>query len=80
MKNKTDWVKGHSFTAFRLDLDKRHIININVRQHQSGKVTVYQGVSKLIGNFEDLFKGTLDLDEGSMDLLNRVLLKIKEVK
>ena len=74
-----DWVKGHSFQAHRLDLGSGYAININIRQHQSGKVTVYQGVSKVIGTFEDLFGGTLDLDTSFMDKLNKVLLKMKEV-
>jgi hypothetical protein len=73
----TDWIKGHSYTAMRLKLDKKHTLEVNIRQHRSGKVSVYQGVSKLIGSFTDLFKGTLDLDDSSMDLLNKHLLKIK---
>ena len=75
----TDWVKGRSFSAHRLELGYGYTVNINIRQHQTGKVTVYQGVSKTIGTFEDLIKGTLDLDTSFMDKLNKVLLKIKEV-
>jgi len=76
MKAK-DWVKGQSYTAFRLGLPSGYTINVNIRQHQSGKVTVYQGVSKLIGSVDDLFGGTLDLDPGFMDTLNKHLLIIK---
>ena len=79
MKDKPDWVKGQSYTAFRFGLPKGYTINVHIRQHQSGKVTVYQGVSKLIGSVEDLFSGTLDLDHDSMDSLNKHLLKIKRV-
>ena len=74
-----DWVKGRSFDAHRLELGSGYAINVNIRQHQSGKVTVYQGVSKFIGTFEDFVNGNLDLDTSFMDKLNKVLLKMKEV-
>ena len=75
---KPDWVKGQSFHALHYKLAKGYSININIRQHQSGKVTVYQGVSKLIGSFGDLFSGKLDLNHGFMDTLNKHLLKTKK--
>jgi len=76
---ENDWVKGQSFTALRFGLPRGYTININVRQHQSGKVSVYQGVSKFIGSVDDLFGGNLDLEPGFMDALNKYLLKTKVV-
>ena len=77
--NKVDWVKGRAFTSFRFELPEGYAINITVAQHQSGKVKVRQVVSKCIGSFNDLFKGTLDLDTSFMDKLNKLLLRTKTV-
>ena len=56
----TDWIKGMPHTALRFELPSGYAINVNISQHRSGKVIVYQSISKLIGGFNDLMNGTLD--------------------
>jgi len=75
----TDWIKGRHYTSFRFELPRGYAINITVSQHQSGKVTVHQVISKLIGSFNDLMNGTLDLDDGFLKKLNKILVKRKTV-
>lgn len=75
-----DWIKGQPYTAFCLGLPKNCEIYIRIAQHESGKVTVRQAVSQLVGSF-DCKNMRLNLgscDKLAMDFLNKVL--ILEVK
>jgi hypothetical protein len=71
----TDWVKGIPYIAIRFELPRGYHINVNISQHKSGKVTVYQSVGKLIGSFDDLMHGTLDLDDRFLNKINKILIK-----
>jgi len=80
-----DWYRGNAFYGFRLKLPKGYAIEVTVAQHQSGKVTVRQSVSKTIGFF-NLRKMKIQsvlrdpFDTKMMDKLNRFIKTEKEVR
>lgn len=73
-----DWVKGIPYTVFKLPLNCGYVIELDVSQHQSGKVTINQSVSLTIGFFSlkptELKLGHLG-NLRFMDKLNKVLRK-----
>jgi len=77
---RVDWITGFPFLAYTIKLPKGYRINITVSQHQSGKVTVNQTVSKLIGVFnpETLKLEGLNLDTTFLDKLYK-FVKFKRV-
>jgi hypothetical protein len=75
---KIDWIKGHPFRAYSVQLPRGYSIDISVSQRQSGKVTVDQTVSKTIGffdfnTFQIKTKGNDPFDTTFMDKLNKIL-------
>ena len=75
----TDWIQGRTYTAFSLALSDKYTLYVTVGQHTSGKITIRQVCSKLLGSFNDLMAGTLDLDSRFYNKLNKILVKIKTV-
>jgi hypothetical protein len=78
MSKTLDFYKGHSYSAFTVKLPKGYSLDIRVAEHQSGKVSVHQSVSKTIGFF-NLRKMTIEspwrdpFDTKMMDKLNKIL-------
>ena len=81
VEDKTpDFYKGQPFVAFTVKFPKAYSLEIQVAQHQSGKVTVRQSVSHIIGffnlrkmNFESVLCDSFGAE--MMDKLNGVLQK-----
>lgn len=63
---EVDWIKGHAYKLFRVDLAKGFELYLDVAQHNSGMITISQGVSLTIGFFD--FK-TFNLDTGDVGSL-----------
>ena len=78
----TDWIKGFPYTALDLRMPRGYGLHVSIRQHQSGKVTVRQSITKTIGHLDlRSFKTSkLDFDTSFMDKLNKVLIVEKTVK
>jgi hypothetical protein len=80
-RDKTpDFYKGNPYSAFTVKLPKAYNLEIQVAEHQSGKVTVRQSVSHIIGffnlrkmNVESVLCDSFGAE--MMDKLNRVLQK-----
>jgi len=82
MRDEVDWIKGRPYTAYNAELPNGYAIDINVAQHQSGKVTIRQSASKTVGYMNP---ATFQFKFGSlnttfMDKLNKVLKFEKKVK
>lgn len=78
MSKTPDFYKGNPYSAFTVKLPKAYSLEIQVAEHQSGKVTVRQSISHIIGFFNlRTFKISLaeDTFPNFMDKLNRVLQK-----
>ena len=78
MSKMPDFYKGQPYSVFTVKLPKAYNLEIQVAEHQSGKVTVRQSVSHIVGFFNlRTFKISLDEDRfpNFMDKLNRVLQK-----
>jgi hypothetical protein len=75
-----DFYKGNPYSAFTVKLPKAYSLEIQVAEHQSGKVTVRQSVSHIVGffnlrkmNIESVLCDSFGTE--MMDKLNRVLQK-----
>jgi hypothetical protein len=63
---EVDWIKGHAYKLFKVNLPKGFELYLDVAQHNSGMITISQGVSLTICFFD--FK-TFKLDMGDVGSL-----------
>jgi len=78
-----DWIQGIPYKLFNVELPKGFNFYIDVAQHKSGKVTISQGVSLIIGFFDfktfKLYPGDAE-SLGFQKRLHDFLKFTKEVK
>ncbi len=80
VRETQDFYKGHPFQAFTVKFPQGYSLELTIAQHKSGKVTVHQSISKMVGFFNfkkmKIESGLRDpFDTSMMDKLNKVLWK-----